>query len=172
MGYEWDPPSNSVFQFDFIEKEALLGALINHSPEASESIPLFNDQTQQIIALICNEASFLVDDRVKKMCEENGIEGEQKYTLQMNSIMKSLKIETVEEADIFFSYFVITKTSPEGEEPEVQLIQPHNVLTALKGFVADQQGRPKEKEKEKDKEGKAGYFNITAVMIFQKSDYC
>lgn len=92
--------------------------------------------------MIVDEAGFLVEEKVHRII--SSLDADQKNQVKIESIMKALGVETLENAEVLFiervkrqvmlGYFI------EDEEDQT-LIHPNKVLDALKQFVWDFQAK-------------------------------
>jgi dynein regulatory complex protein 1 len=88
-----------------------------------------------MLELLCDEAGFLVEDRVHSMI--GSLPQEEQDLVKVDSILKSLGVETQAEVEAMLPYF--TKAQ-HGEDPNrAPLISPEDTVRAIRAYVEDQQ---------------------------------
>ncbi|KAI8832029.1 sperm tail-domain-containing protein [Chytridium lagenaria] len=187
LGLNWTPPDESVLEEAPLGNACVTATAAeeDHSMEIAATITaegLFDDQAQpdktkeslatkfkdhnrysknmkRMLELLCNEAGFLVEDKLQKLLAP--LHRDEQSLMKLDSIFKALRIETVEDIEKLTSYFVARETEPveSGNEPTLEsqrpgtaidsnhhhddventtLIHPNDVVKAIRRFVEDQ----------------------------------
>jgi dynein regulatory complex protein 1 len=103
-----------------------------------------NSKTMKLtLELLCNEAGFLVEDKLQKLLEP--LHRDEQSLMRLDSIFKALGVETVEDIERLTSHFVneISISSQDLHksrsqliiEDNCKLIHPDDVLLAIRSFV-------------------------------------
>ncbi|KAI9208600.1 sperm tail-domain-containing protein [Polychytrium aggregatum] len=99
---------------------------------------------KKVLELLCNEAGFLVEDKLQKLLAP--LHKDEQSLMKLDSIFKALGVETVEDIEKLTRYFISRETiagEPELDEsgsPLPQLIHPNDVISAVKKFVEHYSG--------------------------------
>ncbi|KAJ3100129.1 hypothetical protein HDU97_002461 [Phlyctochytrium planicorne] len=102
-----------------------MGTLPTTASEKKESLASkfkdhnrYSKNMKRMLELLCNEAGFLVEDKLQKLLAP--LHRDEQSLMKLDSIFKALHIETVEDIEKLTSYFVARGTSPvpvvEGED--------------------------------------------------------
>jgi dynein regulatory complex protein 1 len=100
---------------------------------------------KKTLELLCNEAGFLVEDKLQKLLEP--LHRDEQSLMRLDSIFKAVGVETIEEIERLTSYFVANKPRNAEDdrygsvelinEDKAVLIHPDEVVTAIKNFIED-----------------------------------
>ncbi|KAI8905824.1 sperm tail-domain-containing protein [Gorgonomyces haynaldii] len=174
LGLDWQQPQNDLFRNidpDFfknqedddleIEKaqeeyeqeldKKLVSASNSQDPEKRESLAAKfqskknSKSVKRILELLCNEAGFLVEDKLQKLLAP--LHKDEQSLMRLDSIFKALAVETIDDIERLTSYFVQETISKD----EVKLIHPDNVVKSIRKFVDDSRGH-KSKRKDTDED--------------------
>jgi dynein regulatory complex protein 1 len=174
LGLEWTPPDEDLFKsaehtiekVERRDKEPVAAALMIASTFAesgdedeggvkdSFGVRLtrkgYSKTMKLMLELLCNEAGFLVEERLQKLL--NPLHRDEQSLMKLDSILKALGVETVEDIESLTSYFV--SKHPKGEEHAVPgevkvnstdgsavLINPNEVVKAIRKFVEEQRNK-------------------------------
>lgn len=98
---------------------------------------------KKTLELLCNEAGFLVEDKLQKLLAP--LHSDEQSLMRLDSIFKALGVETVEDIERLTSYFVKESTLVEEDntksksqliiEDSALLIHPNDVVAAIRNFV-------------------------------------
>ncbi|KAJ1328594.1 hypothetical protein BSLG_010326 [Batrachochytrium salamandrivorans] len=145
---------NSQTMFEETKDAQLFGFNVESDAEKRESLAIkFQGQkghsktTKTILELLCNEAGFLVEDKLQRLLEP--LHHDEQSLMKLDSIFKALGVETIEEIELLTSYFVAEKmqvvsdshlesTSISVDEAAVP-IHPNDVIRAIRDFVEHKQ---------------------------------
>ena len=65
-------------------------------------------RVKHVFDILIEEAGYLIDDKAYKMCEEKGRPNKEKFLIMIDSIRKSLSIDTMDDirllVDTFYEY--------------------------------------------------------------------
>ncbi|PRP79860.1 hypothetical protein PROFUN_12472 [Planoprotostelium fungivorum] len=137
LGLLWFPPTEDIYAIsDTRTGDHSTG--LGVSPSKSAENPLQHEDMKPLIQMLCDEAGFLVDDKVKNVI--GGIRTNEQNMIMIDSILSVLGVESPTAVESLISYFV--KNDYTQEKPE--LIAPTEAMAALKSFVKDHQVRIKE----------------------------
>ncbi|KAJ3414827.1 hypothetical protein HDV05_005984 [Chytridiales sp. JEL 0842] len=107
----------------------------------------YSKTMKRMLELLCNEAGFLVEDKLQKLLAP--LHRDEQSLMKLDSIFKALGVETVEDIEKLTSFFVAREhaggaggepaTTQEGGEGVVEeqtnLIHPNDVVKAIRRFV-------------------------------------
>ncbi|KAJ1545497.1 hypothetical protein HK096_006345 [Nowakowskiella sp. JEL0078] len=98
-----------------LARPSQLGTTINQPMGISGLIARFKDHKgyskiiKKMLELLCNEAGFLVEDKLQKLLVP--LHKDEQYLIKLDSIFKALGIETVEDIERLASHFVVDVSS-------------------------------------------------------------
>lgn len=177
LGLEWTPPEEDMFRsaehnmekVERREKEPVAAALMIASTfidadnedenEVKESFGLkmtrrgYSKTMKRMLELLCNEAGFLVEERLQKLLSP--LHKDEQSLMKLDSILKALGVESVEDIESLTSYFVRKpKSDEEGVGPAADgsaaLIHPNEVVKAIRRFVEEHRNKAAPGEAESD----------------------
>ncbi|KAI9358310.1 sperm tail-domain-containing protein [Zopfochytrium polystomum] len=165
LGMKWVGPSEDLFKYvdpitlfkqgsatadqaDIVTGTLSIQGLVNSGaePERQESLAAkmkehkgYTKTIKRMLELLCNEAGFLVEDKLQKLLTP--LHKDEQSLMKLDSIFKALGVETVEDIERLTSYFVAREgdATLRGEEDHSQsnLIHPNDVVKAIRRFVED-----------------------------------
>jgi dynein regulatory complex protein 1 len=177
---EWKPPIEDLFKnVDplFFQKKNNHKTKISDAEQALENQieeriePNYQDQIKESLAskfqsskknsktmkmtleLLCNEAGFLVEDKLQKLLEP--LQRDEQSLMRLDSIFKALGVESVVDIERLSSFFVQDAISDQDSqkskseliiEDNAVLIHPNDVVTAIRRFVDSSRHSNFEKE--------------------------
>jgi len=124
LGLEWSPPSDEIFQ---IRTDTAADLAEDGGPSAKQLARAENKKTRLILQMLCDEAGFLVEGKVKKMLDK--LPKEEHNLLKVESIIKALGIDTKEGMEQLVSHFV------NEDNDELRLVDPSRAIKCLRNFV-------------------------------------
>jgi len=130
LGLVWAPPSAEIFQLrssDGVGAESQEGAA---APSAKELARPENKKTRLILQLLCDEAGFLVEGKVKRLLDK--IEKNERNLMKVESILEALGIDTKEGMEMLVMHFVDKSQAAEGDQ---RLVDPTTAVACLQDFV-------------------------------------
>jgi len=130
LGLEWAPPSDEVFQLR--TSEAVGDANPADGAGSSVSKQLArpeNKKTRLILQMLCDEAGFLVEGKVKRMLDK--IDKNERNLMKVESIIRALAIDAKEGMEMLVSHF-IEKSVTEADQ---RLVDPTTAVECLRNFV-------------------------------------
>jgi dynein regulatory complex protein 1 len=167
LGLPWTPPDEDLFKsaehatekVERRDKEPVAAALMIASTiiesgdedeggvKDSFGVKLtrkgYSKTMKRMLELLCNEAGFLVEERLQKLL--NPLHRDEQSLMKLDSILKALGVETVEDIESLTSYFVSKHNSDPDAKVKVNptdgsavLITPNQVVKAIRKFVEDQ----------------------------------
>jgi dynein regulatory complex protein 1 len=206
LGMKWEPPSQDLFRnvdpLSFHSLSIHSPTTLNEAEAAFEngmSARTSNDQEQESLSLrfheskqqsktmkktlelLCNEAGFLVEDKLQKLLAP--LHKDEQSLMRLDSIFKALGVETVEDIEKLTSYFVKEDDSINPQtrakmisDDQAALIHPNEVVKTLRKFVESnrskmgrrkvrteegEEGEEGEEEEENEERAKSfGIYNI------------
>lgn len=130
LGLEWAPPSDEVFQLRTSESVRDANPADGAGVSASKQLARpENKKTRLILQMLCDEAGFLVEGKVRRMLEK--IEKNERNLMKVESIIRALAIDSKEGMEMLVSHF-IEKSVSEGDQ---RLVDPTTAVTCLHSFV-------------------------------------
>jgi dynein regulatory complex protein 1 len=103
----------------------------------------YSKTMKRMLELLCNEAGFLVEDKLQKLLAP--LHRDEQSLMKLDSIFKALGVETVEDIEKLTSFFVARDHDQDsilasGEnsglgEDQTNLIHPNDVVRAIRRFV-------------------------------------
>jgi len=176
LGLEWQAPDEDIFKtaehiVEKIERRdkepgavaLLMASTLAESCDDDESgvketfgLKLtrkgYSKTMKRMLELLCNEAGFLVEERLQKLLSP--LHRDEQSLMKLDSILKALGVETIEDIESLTSYFVhkshhsITDEPSVEEEPKhtlsdgaANLISPNEVVKAIRRYVEDQRSK-------------------------------
>jgi len=124
LGMEWAPPSDEIFQ---IRTDTAADLQEDGGPSPKQLARAENKKTRLILQMLCDEAGFLVEGKVKKMLDK--LPKEEHNLLKVESIIKALGIDTKEGMEQLVSHFVTE------DNDELSLVDPSQAVACLRNFV-------------------------------------
>lgn len=124
LGLEWAPPSDEIFQ---IRNDTAADLTEDGGPSPKQLARAENKKTRLILQMLCDEAGFLVEGKVKKMLDK--LPKEEHSLLKVESIIKALGIDTKEGMDQLVGHFV------NEDSEELRLMDPAHAVKCLRNFV-------------------------------------
>merc|ERR1711959_510980 len=124
LGLEWCPPSGEIFQ---IRSDTAADLTEDGGPSPKQLARAENKKTRLILQMLCDEAGFLVEGKVKKMLDK--LPKEEHNLLKVESIIKALGIDTKEGMEQLVSHFVTE------DNDELSLVDPSQAVACLRNFV-------------------------------------
>jgi len=124
LGLEWAPPSDEIFQ---IRTDTGADLTEDGGPSPKQLARAENKKTRLILQMLCDEAGFLVEGKVKKMLDK--LPKEEHSLLKVESIIKALGIDTKEGMEQLVSHFV------NEDSDELRLVDPSHAVKCLRNFV-------------------------------------
>lgn len=153
LGMTWVPPTDDNFvlqteSFDLGRESASRGG--GGGSGASEAPPSagaaafrssqnpgrpLTENVRKMLQMLCDEGGFLAEEKVMNALAD--VEKNEQNLLKIDSILRTLGVETQAEIESMLPYF--TKASP-GEDPtRAPMIAADDVVKAIRHFVEDQQ---------------------------------
>merc|ERR1712159_88499 len=124
LGMEWAPPSDEIFQ---IRTDTAADLAEDGGPSPKQLARAENKKTRLILQMLCDEAGFLVEAKVRKMLDK--LPKEEHNLLKVESIIKALGIDTKEGMEQLVTHFV------SEENDELRLVDPSFAVKCLRNFV-------------------------------------
>jgi len=124
LGLEWAPPSDEIFQ---IRTDTAADLAEDGGPSPKQLARAENKKTRLILQMLCDEAGFLVEGKVKKMLDK--LPKEEHSLLKVESIIKALGIDTKEGMEQLVAHFV------NEDSDELRLVDPSHAVKCLRNFV-------------------------------------
>jgi dynein regulatory complex protein 1 len=128
--------ANQRIEGEVLDKRESLAAKFQDQKGNSKSI-------KRILELLCNEAGFLVEDKLQKLLSP--LHKDEQSLMRLDSIFKALGVETMEDIErLTNNFFIKSKTENNnlnGEDEYADhsggsgLIHPNNVVMAIREFV-------------------------------------
>lgn len=143
LGLQWTPPEDTTLNID-------LGSLSEVSSKQKEdsvskqpsTLQVSMVRIKQVFSLLVSECSFLLEDKVRDQCL--GKSEKEQFTLKIDSIRKTMGIETMEDVQTLINLFYYNNRrdelyesdleSPETSDPDVLLVHPDQVIDILNEF--------------------------------------
>jgi dynein regulatory complex protein 1 len=167
LGLEWTPPDEDLFKSAEIatekverrDKEPVAAALMIAAAVGEENdeeeggvkdsfgVKLtrkgYSKTMKRMLELLCNEAGFLVEERLQKLL--NPLHRDEQSLMKLDSILKALGVETVEDIEGLTSVFVSKHKSEDDAKVSTDgsavLISPNEVVKAIRKFVEEQRNK-------------------------------
>ncbi|KAJ3372770.1 hypothetical protein HDU91_002130 [Kappamyces sp. JEL0680] len=166
LGLKWEPPAEDLFRNidplffhtasvngpqNLKEAEAAFENSMSAKPggelDAKDSLLAkfqeYKGQSKTMkktLELLCNEAGFLVEDKLQKLLAP--LHKDEQSLMRLDSIFKALGVETLDDIERLTSYFVKEEDSTNIQnrakminEDKAVLIHPNDVVKALRKFV-------------------------------------
>lgn len=124
LGMEWAPPSDEIFQ---VRTDTAADLTEDGGPSPKQLARAENKKTRLILQMLCDEAGFLVEAKVRKMLDK--LPKEEHNLLKVESIIKALGIDTKEGMEQLVTHFV------SEENDELRLVDPSFAVKCLRNFV-------------------------------------
>merc|ERR1711871_859289 len=124
LGLEWAPPSDEIFR---VRTDTAADLTEDGGPSPKQLARAENKKTRLILQMLCDEAGFLVESKVKKMLDK--LPKEEHSLLKVESIIKALGIDTKEGMEQLVSHFV------NEDSEELRLVDPSHAVKCLRNFV-------------------------------------
>lgn len=160
----------NAFMIDFEEKSGILGDLIDKKRdddnnnltggmgERRDSLTAkfkeFKGNSKimkKVLELLCNEAGFLVEDKLQKLLSP--LHKDEQSLMKLDSIFKAIGVDTVDDIEDLSNYFIERVESPiknnENEGKYESLIHPNDAIHAIRTFV-EHHRNSKSKKKDND----------------------
>jgi dynein regulatory complex protein 1 len=128
--------ANQRIEGEVLDKRESLAAKFQDQKGNSKSI-------KRILELLCNEAGFLVEDKLQKLLSP--LHRDEQSLMRLDSIFKALGVETMEDIErLTNNFFLKSMTENENINGEDEngdqsggngLIHPNNVVRAIREFV-------------------------------------
>jgi dynein regulatory complex protein 1 len=132
LGVEWRPPSTNFWGTAQRDHDLEQMQAEDREEEEEDAGMAVSDMARKMLEMLSEQCGFLVEDRVKKVIQN--LEAEQKTAVLIDSVLKSLGIESKAEINKLLQYFTRTAERDDGEMMTV-LIDPQDAIVALKHFV-------------------------------------
>eukprot|EP00658_Telonema_sp_P-2_P084977 TRINITY_DN9577_c0_g1_i5.p1 TRINITY_DN9577_c0_g1~~TRINITY_DN9577_c0_g1_i5.p1 ORF type:complete len:323 (-),score=85.25 TRINITY_DN9577_c0_g1_i5:380-1348(-) len=129
LGLEWAPPSSEIFQLRTSEAVADPNAQDGAGTSSKQLARPENKKTRLILQMLCDEAGFLVEGKVKRMLDK--IDKNERNLMKVESIIRALAIDTKEGMEMLVTHFV-EKAMAEGDQ---RLVDPTTAVHCLQNFV-------------------------------------
>ncbi|KAI3386567.1 hypothetical protein SNEBB_009483 [Seison nebaliae] len=102
-----------------------------HETDAETPLELSNETQKKIFQLICNEAGFLIDEKVLELLDP--LPANEQSLIRLDAICQVFGLHSQEEIEELTNYFI----SKKSDEPSPNdIIHPNDVLAALKDFTS------------------------------------
>merc|ERR1711959_778085 len=124
LGLEWAPPSDEIFQ---IRTDTAADLAEDGGPSPKQLARAENKKTRLILQMLCDEAGFLVEAKVRKMLDK--LPKEEHNLLKVESIIKALGIDTKEGMEQLVTHFV------NEDSEELRLVDPSHAVKCLRNVV-------------------------------------
>lgn len=105
---------------------------------------MYNDTVKVFFQYLCDEASFLIEDKLHKLLQP--LRPEEQRLMKLDSIFKALNVTTTGQVQHLLKYFIRKPDSSSGKESEavIQLIHPNEILRAVRRFLESRRGASSE----------------------------
>ncbi|KAI9092713.1 sperm tail-domain-containing protein [Phlyctochytrium arcticum] len=109
----------------------------SHGPSHGRPHPLAptSPATKRMLDLLCTEASFLVEEKLQKLLSP--LHSTEQSLMKLDSIFKALGVESMEDLERLMDHFVKSKDGDAPPNSEVELIEPNEVVGAVRKFVEE-----------------------------------
>mmetsp|Transcript_11661 Transcript_11661/g.11720 ORF Transcript_11661/g.11720 Transcript_11661/m.11720 type:complete len:244 (+) Transcript_11661:946-1677(+) len=145
LGLQWAPPEDSSLNID-------IGSVSEHSSKVKEdsvskqpsTIQVSMGKIKQVFSLLVSECSFLLEDKVRDQCI--GKSEKEQFTLKIDSIRKTLGIETMDDVQTLINLFYDQSSNRRDElyesdlepgdsiDPDILIVHPDSVIEILNEF--------------------------------------
>ncbi|KAI9002294.1 hypothetical protein BC832DRAFT_112391 [Gaertneriomyces semiglobifer] len=89
--------------------------------------------TKKVLHLLCNEASFLVEEKLQKLLEK--LDPKEQTLMKLDSIFKAMVVESLDDVEKLMTYFT------KEDDGKNRLVEPHEVVGVIRRFIEDRKGR-------------------------------
>ncbi len=138
LGKEWEEPAAYAFIKNAGARSETQAKAAGESAADGEAKGVYNNaQIRQVMTLMAQECSFLIDAKTQQACE--GVTSSEAQLLKADAILSSLGLEDREDLDRLCALFFDT---PKDAQP---LVHKNDVVRVVKGFIMDKKARVRDK---------------------------